>query len=357
MRHNKILLRWQARAGATRLDVMVVGALVVAALLGVGVWAFQSHLIAKRSVFCRSNLKQWALALHIYHGAHRCFPPYAGGMLQNDERLSGSVALLPFLGHSSLWSQISTAPGQGGDPMNLDLAAKPTGELAYFVCPASSVPLPVDRQPHLSYAFCVGDQIDFGGGPEDFPNQEKTRGAFGWRHGRRIQEISDGTANTILMAERDLSSPRQPRDIRGRVASVPATSPADCLATSAKREYLATIPLLTELRGERWSSGHPFYAVFTTALPPNGPSCAASSPRSGKSVGGWFTASSRHEGGCHVMMADGCVRFINEKIDTGELTATQPGHWPKGYPEPEWSSYGVWGQLGTIAADGGGISF
>ena len=93
---------------------------------------------------------------------------------------------------------------------------------------------------------------------------------------------------------------------------------------------------------ERWSSGHPFYSVITTALPPNGPSCAASTPPSGKSVGGWFTVSSRHTGGCHVLMGDGTVRFVNEKIDTGVLTAKEPAADGK-------SSYGVWGAIGTIA--------
>ncbi|MBC7820932.1 MAG: DUF1559 domain-containing protein, partial [Planctomycetaceae bacterium] len=108
-------------------------------------------------------------------------------------------------------------------------------------------------------------------------------------------------------------------------------------------QYLAKVSVLNELMSERWASGHPFYSVFTTAMPPNGPSCAASAPPSGKSVGGWFTASSRHTGGVHVLMLDGTVRFVNEKIDVGKSSATEPesnGH----------SSYGIWGALGTMEA-------
>ena len=77
---------------------------------------------------------------------------------------------------------------------------------------------------------------------------------------------------------------------------------------------------------------------------PNGPSCAASAPPSGKSVGGWFTASSRHTGGVHVLMGDGTVRFINENIDIGDPKATQPQSDGK-------SSYGIWGAIGTIAGN------
>ena len=337
------------RVGAGRLDVIILAGLVVGILMLVVSWIFQSRIVVERKLRCKNNLKQWGLALHNYHDVHRCLPPYAGGMLENGERLSGSAMLLPFLHQVPLWNQIATTPGQGGDPMNLALASKPKREFEIFVCPSASIPNPVNGQQHLSYVFCVGDQIDFGSGVADFPIQEKTRGAFGWRHCRAIRDILDGTSNTIFMAERDLSNPRSRRGVLGRVAAVPATSPADCLATSAKGEYLGSTLLLTELMGERWSSGHPFYAVFMTTLPPNGPSCAASVPPSGKSVGGWFTAGGRHEGGCHLLMGDGAVRFINETINTGNLKATSPGNSTKDpfYSETT-SSYGIWGELGTI---------
>lgn len=336
------------------MDVIVFGSLALTLVLGLGIPALLSRVHAARKVQCKNNLKQWGLALHNYHDMFQCFPPYAGGMLENGERLSGAVMLLPFLGMESLWKQIAATPGQGGDPMRLALTPKPTGEFSMFLCPSSSVPYPVDGQQHLNYAFCVGDQIDFGSGVDDFPNQELTRGPFGWRHCRTIGDIRDGWSNTAFMAERNLGYPGRPQDILGRVAAVPAISPADCLATTAKGEFLATTIVLKELIGERWSSGHPFYAVFTMALPPNGPSCAASAPPSGKSVGGWLTASSRHQGGCHVLFGDGTVRFINESINTGNLKATRPGG--NGKPgDPFWSestsSYGIWGELGTIADD------
>lgn len=345
---RQVILRPQksCRIGATWMDVLCVVGVVGVFLLGLGIWALRpgvSHHRTPSRSWCKNNLKQWGLALHNYHDTHKCFPPYAGGRKENGERLSGRAMLLPFLELDPLWRQIGTAPGQGGDPLRLTLAEAPNGEIEVFVCPSSAIPAPVDRQPHVSYVFNVGDQLDFGGGVADFPNQMKTRGPFAWRSCSKISDILDGTSNTIAMAERDIGNPTGKRDILGRVAEVAATSPADCMATVANGQYLAKVSVLNELMGERWSSGHPFYSVFTTAVPPNGPSCAASAPPSGKSVGGWFTASSRHTGGVNVLFLDGTVRFVNEKIDVGKSTATEPESDGR-------SSYGIWGAIGTMAA-------
>lgn len=348
---RRFILRPQklCRVGASWLDVICVVGIVGVFLLGLGIWALQSlhgpgHGGASRRSQCKNNLKQWGLALHNYHDTFKCFPPYAGGTAENGERLSGRAMLLPFLEQAPLWEMIVAAPGQGGDPMNLALASPIPGEMEVFSCPSSSLPPMVDRQPHASYVFCVGDQLDFGGGVEDFPNQMMTRGVFGWRKCFSVRDVLDGTSNTIAMAERDLGNPGNPRDILGRVAAVTATSPADCLATSASGLYHhAKVGVLRELMSERWASGHPFYSVFMTAVPPNGPSCAASAPPSGKSVGGWFTASSRHTGGVQVLMCDGAVRFVNDTIYIGDLKATEPDKATLN------SSYGVWGALGTMA--------
>ncbi len=346
---RQVILRPQksCRTGVTWSEVLVTFGVVTFFLWAFAAWVLMTsgtggREAARRSQ-CKSYLKQWGLALHNYHDTYRCFPPYAGGTAENGERLSGRVMVLPMLELSPLWETITSAPGQGGDPMNLSLASPIPGEMEVFLCPSSTLPPMVAGQPHSSYAFNVGDQLDFGGGVEDFPNQMKTRGPFAWRSCSSIRDILDGASNTIAMAERDLGNPSNKRDILGRVAAIAATSPADCLATASSGQYLAKVSVLNELMGERWASGHPFYSVFTTALPPNGPSCAASAPPSGKSVGGWFTASSRHTGGVHVLLLDGSVRFVNDSIDVGDLKATEPDK------TTGKSSYGIWGALGTIA--------
>ncbi|MBC7820823.1 MAG: DUF1559 domain-containing protein, partial [Planctomycetaceae bacterium] len=191
MRHVILRPQKSCRVGASWLDVLCVVGVVSVFLLGLGIWALRpgvSHHRTPNRSQCKNNLKQWGLALHNYHDTHKCFPPYAGGTAENGERLSGRAMLFPFLEQAPLWELIATAPGQGGDPMNLKLATPIPTEIEVFYCPSSTLH-PMTGQPHSSYVFNVGDQLDFGGGVEDFPNQMKTRGPFAWRSCFGIRDI------------------------------------------------------------------------------------------------------------------------------------------------------------------------
>ncbi len=329
-------------------------------------WVLHARDAARLS-HCKGNLKQWGTALWNYHDIHQCFPPYSGGPASVGERLSGRVLLLPYLNANDIWFDVrhpkGFEPQFSPDPMKL--VESRSVELSVMLCPSSFIPPQVEQQRHASYAFCGGDQIDFGekGGVDDFPNREETRGIFGWRRCVRDRDITDGTANTIAMAERNLGGSSLLNEVRGRVAEVSATSPAECIALASGDTYSDSVSILSERMGERWASGHPFYSVFLTAVPPNGPSCAASAPPSGASVGGWLPASSQHgsssdKRGCHVLMCDGTVRFINESINhetkwTEGLKSTKPlNHiFPEpnihGYDRDTSSCYGIWGGLGA----------
>ena len=65
---------------------------------------------------------------------------------------------------------------------------------------------------------------------------------------------------------------------------------------------------------------------------------------------GVLPPSSRHQGGVHVLMADGAVKFITDSIEAGNSKAPPVRHdgWvinPAGSKSP----YGLWGALGTRA--------
>ena len=66
-----------------------------------------------------------------------------------------------------------------------------------------------------------------------------------------------------------------------------------------------------------------------------------------------MTASSRHQGGAHVLMADGAVIFITDSIEAGSgnnpvvwLNGTDALNNTKGSQSP----FGLWGSLGTRAS-------
>ena len=73
-------------------------------------------------------------------------------------------------------------------------------------------------------------------------------------------------------------------------------------------------------RGYRWANAYPLYTAFTTILPPNSRICGL--VQNGMAAT-WRPAmlgtSSRHQGGAHIVMGDGAVKFISTNIAIGTL--------------------------------------
>src|SRR6185437_5357516 len=92
----------------------------------------------------------------------------------------------------------------------------------------------------------------------------------------------------------------------------------------------------TYTAGNLWAFGHPWWAGFTTILPPNSPSCYEGGLNP-SNFPGVYSASSLHPGGVLVTLVDGSVRFVKETISCGNYGVGNP------------PSFGVWGALGTIA--------
>jgi prepilin-type processing-associated H-X9-DG protein len=100
-------------------------------------------------------------------------------------------------------------------------------------------------------------------------------------------------------------------------------------------------------RGFKWAYGRPLFSGMNTILPPNSEICM----QGNRHNEGILPPSSHHQGGVHVLMADGAVRFITESIDAGNSGAP-PVRWD-GWainPAGSQSPFGVWGALGTRAA-------
>ena len=136
------------------------------------------------------------------------------------------------------------------------------------------------------------------------------------------------------------------------VVGVPASKikcPSDCFQfvnDNQKTRYLESAPLSELGRGGNWADGSAGYSLAQSILPPNSPSCAIEATSMAE---GYFSASSRHEGGCHVLMCDGAVAYITNSIDTGDLTTVPT--------TDSQSPYGVWGAIGTAAGEEGDVGF
>lgn len=364
------------KRGFTLIELVITIA-VIAILIALILPAVQMAREDARRSSCKDNLKQLGIALHNYHDTHKGFPPLRGGTAfacngshgnytdlwsgasdftpTHGDRaiLSAVVMMMPFIDCNPYWEWISTAPCQGGDP---SLAAGepnatpyPPTELESFLCPSSSSIPKTDRNTagiHRSYCFSVGDQYQ-----NVNSVGRRNRGVFSPYASTRIDEIIDGTSNTIAMAERDLGK-KASKDKLGQVALWRSLDPAagggchgenmgtGALLSDDGRRYNGSTVVdpvrgLPLLPGEQWANGLPFFSAVMIVTPPNSPSCTATGPFDDDML---ISVSSRHQGGAHVLLADGAVRFVTDDVATDRPTR-----------EPSESRFGLWGALGSMA--------
>jgi len=199
-----------------------------------------------------------------------------------------------------------------------------------------------------NYMFSVGDQID--------NNRDRTdiRGVFAYRRGINFSAILDGTSNTIAMSEHlrgafGRGGNSQPKIKVATVGSVdPRTNPGACLLTHTKGVY-NNVGEAKSYFGTRWTDGQTERVGFTTVTPPNGPSCYEGTNVNADSAHSVVAPSSNHPGGVMGVFCDGSTRFINETIDTGNLTSVAA--WSGTPANSGISPFGVWGAMGS--KDGG----
>ncbi|SMP62155.1 prepilin-type N-terminal cleavage/methylation domain-containing protein/prepilin-type processing-associated H-X9-DG domain-containing protein [Neorhodopirellula lusitana] len=330
----------------------------------------------------------------------------------NGERHSIFVGLLPFFEGQALWEQISnplvgrtdggtTGWGSVGQPW---VAFGPSPNVANYPPYLTQVPTlrcPSDPGVGLpaygrtNYAACMGDSPFRGGVGAANQNlirsstlaqmvRASQRGAFVPRQKMAFRDILDGLANTVIAGEiaSDLGDRDKRTDplannsavtLRGESGGNPITpvgSPNQCsnnAGVDAERPQFwsssASTPLSTifsgneqdKLRGYRWASGFPVFSQITTMASPNSAACFQVANELGTNNvynrSGVFSASSRHQGGCHVLMGDGAVKFITDSVDAGNQNATPVAQNGTGISAPgSRSPYGLWGALGTRAS-------
>ncbi len=343
--------------------------------------ALQAAREAARRSACSSQFKQIGLAMHNYHSAYKWLPPGSGGTGigaterdGNSNRLSGLVALLPFMEQQPLWEEIaqldpntkSDFPPMGPVPWYEGYAPFAT-PVPTFICPSSNV-ANYKTAVGTSIAFCYGDAVanvgmseaqildSLGGRPDLKPPtpqqaairaRAQHRGMFSAYYPFKFRDVLDGLAYTIAMTEisRDEDALRANANVAGGIDGL-IDSPANCLATldrGSPNQFSPSTNVLDGGRGFRWADGHIRITGMTTVLPPNSASCSTTRSE----FEGVYSASSLHFGGCHVLMADGAVIYITDSIESGSPSAPSitfertPGNA---------SPYGLWGKLGTRAS-------
>jgi prepilin-type N-terminal cleavage/methylation domain-containing protein/prepilin-type processing-associated H-X9-DG protein len=314
--------RREYRPAFTLIELLVVIA-IIAILIGLLLPAVQKVREAANRTKCQNNMKQLGLALHGYHDSNGQFPIGSknnGGYPFGGPRLPWNIHLYPYIEQDNVFrSYNQSLPGNvwWENANSIGPNAATSVSIPMCLCPSDIGAL---RQgpggpfsPNGSYAmwnylvFFSGNNI---GTANPATLTSAQRSAFGSDFGANIAQITDGTSNTMVLAEYVRGLIGFQNDFRGVVC---------------------------------WGGDQPSYSTVYTQFTPNASNPDLAYPASlcvnrpelnrpcadgNGSTTDTATARSMHTGGVNVTFADGAVRFVNNSIDlnTWRALATIAGN-------------------------------
>jgi len=306
------------RAAFTLIELLVVIA-IIAILIALLLPAVQQAREAARRTQCRNNMKQIGLALHNYHDTHRTFPP--GFTIHG---AGWTYFILPFIDQAPLYNSLdndfSTYAGSGSVTDSIfrtepyETACETVIEA--YRCPSSNSSQEdnsgIDSRVPCSYTACGSGTDDNDGfstsnaGSIGHPTVARN-GCFYRNSKTQVRDIVDGTSNTVGVGEVAVGSLGGALSDHWYIGSTVIES-EDPINGSSPIDF-----------GEDFSE-----FIGSLGVPIN--NFVASQTASA----GELDFSSFHEGGCHVLLMDGAVRFLSENLDF--TTANHLGQRNDGIP-------------------------
>ena len=289
-------------AGFTLIELLVVIA-IIAILVALLLPAVQQAREAARRTQCKNNLKQFGLALHNYHDTYQMFPPGGTQSLPN-WGTSWFASILPYADQLPLYNkmQFNTWPGW------VDNTAVLTGvKPPYMTCPSTPLPQMRFRGETGAQGFVISTYVGICGA-EGRDSVTGNRGVFSSagvifpNSSIGIKDIIDGTTNVFMVGEQSDYGANN-SEIRSSWDWGSWMGCANCngFAPSNFAGY-------TDI----WIST---MTTIHSSWPPGSKPVAGSHPYLGREGGGNFPIQSAHDGGSHILMCDGAVRFLSNTTE------------------------------------------
>jgi len=319
--------------GFTLVELLVVIA-IIGILVALLLPAVQAAREAARRMSCSNNMKQVGLAMHNYHDTYKSFP-YGEGAAPTRAGASAfhgpnwRVGILPFIEQSTMYDQLDF--NVTFDACNPGFAGTTNAILGGYTvpvyhCPSSSLPVnganvaPSPTNNNRDNAQLIDYVGIAGSAPTGDPNTGifPTYGACSLQTGYggiycsngsllpnltvRFADITDGTSNTVMVAEQsapiiDLNGTRR-RDIRSNYYGGWSAFTSGVVPSST-------------MTGNPWGSGTTSirYQINLNSAP-----VGADATWDANTI-----LTSEHPGGIMSARADGSVDFISETIDMLQL--------------------------------------
>ena len=323
------------KRGFTLIELLVVIA-IIAVLIALLLPAVQAAREAARRAQCVNNLKQIGLALHNYHSTNDKFP--IGGANNGNgtvgatgttwQGVSAQGQMMGYLEQSQIYNSINFnlyMVGLASPPGDVNATAR-NAIINAFLCPSD----PNSGSGKTNYNNYLAS-----GGTTAQGNTGTTTGLFAMSAAYGIQDVIDGTSNTVAYSEKVVGNTANVRwrgngiqgtgvvgvfdasTLVGNTASTLYSDLAQCNTQFATGAFGTNI---VSNCGQYWLLGTQTFTMFMTIVPPNSKQypwgncrngCGTCSPDASQYV----NAGSLHSGGVNTLMGDGSVRFVKDSIN------------------------------------------